>query len=295
MSRASYPYLMIIAFVLNFGAGCSSDTETVPKPDNTKDKAVAVDLTTLIGRSRSEMQKQFGQPNEPNSDVESFASPGILVVYDDKEIVKKASTEVKENPKVALLGGRIGDGVDKLVQLWGEPISKDNHWGDGYSRLRWIHRGFRIDVMVAKSSETKNNDGVPDTPNTALFFEVRRPDRATNLPFPDGAKEVLTKTLDCWVLGDSLSDFKAKHEDIDVVELGVSNWSDGNVLQRYEIGPFRTLRKEDIEVKQIVDFAVTLVFQSKAGTEIKNAVRINVSDMTDYFETRGYKVHLKPK
>jgi len=81
----------------------------------------------------------------------------------------------------------------------------------------------------------------------------------------DVAKEKLKAALDAWNFGDSLEKFNASHADIEVADMEQVGEP---VLLRYEIGASR--------FDGTHNFVVTLVFQSKGGTEIKKSVVYNV-------------------
>ncbi len=84
----------------------------------------------------------------------------------------------------------------------------------------------------------------------------------------DKALQKLKAGLDSWVFGDSPDRFKKSHPDILFPD---ADWLTRTVLLRYEIGPVRTVKNGRVEV------AVTLVFQSRAGTEIKQSKTYTVS------------------
>lgn len=269
---------LIAVVVWCFGSGCSNKT---------------VDVTQLIGRPRSAIQSELGKPKESKADSDEFTSPGITIYYDSNAAAKALIVGITSQANVEVMGARIGDSLDTVISKWGEPLSKDSPLHDeNGTRLRWVRDGFRIDAYAATSSQFKTSDGVPPKLNAVRSFIVRRPDQATNLPLPEGAKEVLKKALDSWVLGDSLPKFNETHADIEVVELGTSAWRDGQLLLRYEIGPFR-----EGTTNHKVNFAVTLVFQSRAGTEIKSAVGIRVVNRHEniFSEPGEYEVTIEPK
>jgi hypothetical protein len=80
------------------------------------------------------------------------------------------------------------------------------------------------------------------------------------------AKDTLTAMLDAWVFGDSLTAINNAHPDVSFHEVDAIS----NKLIRYEMGPARTVLKKDGDVLKY-EFAVTVVFESTTGTEIKNA------------------------
>ena len=289
MNHVPHRDWMMIVFLLCFAGGCSNDKAAKNKSDNAESDAV--DIASLIGRPRAEIPKEFGLPDEPDNDRDSFTKTGLILDYDKNQVVRTAYLREIETPpsvKVELFRAQIGDSINKLISLWGEPYTKAVY-PNGYAEIRWMYRDLRIDVHTASSSVQQKESDIPVAPNTVLTFCVQRPEPITNLPFPDGAKEVLKRTLDCWILGDSLSQFKEEHDDVDVWESGVFDWSEGNTLLRYEIGAFRGIKNlEDI----YTNFAVTLVFQSKAGTEIKNAINVK---LTSNKGIGKYEVEFCPK
>jgi hypothetical protein len=80
------------------------------------------------------------------------------------------------------------------------------------------------------------------------------------------AKEKLKTMLDGWLFGDKPSKFQEEHDDIDlsVIEMGMY------VLLKYEIGAERFSHP-------YYEFAVTLVFKSEGGTEIRDQKRFRVT------------------
>lgn len=88
-------------------------------------------------------------------------------------------------------------------------------------------------------------------------------------PTPAEAKEKLTAALDAWVLGDSAKKLQAEHQFVDLEDMS-------SVLMRYEIGPMRVIPNA-----RTCEAAVTLVFQSKAGTELKKQKKFNISHNPD--------------
>lgn len=77
----------------------------------------------------------------------------------------------------------------------------------------------------------------------------------------------LKTTLDSWVFGDSLAKFESNHPDI---HFGDLDRVQSLVLMRYEIGASRPFGVG------CFDFAVTMSFQSEAGTEIRRSAKYTV-------------------
>lgn len=73
------------------------------------------------------------------------------------------------------------------------------------------------------------------------------------------ARRILRMALDSWVFGDKRQDFLDKHPEMSSITL--YRWISGAVLLRYEIKSQRRAGSHH-------DFAVTLVFQSRARTEL---------------------------
>jgi hypothetical protein len=80
------------------------------------------------------------------------------------------------------------------------------------------------------------------------------------------AKAILKVGLDSWIFGDTQAKFEKNHPDI---SFGDFDWTAGDVLMKYEFGPSR-------EKDKSYEFSVILIFQSKAGTEIKKTKKYRV-------------------
>lgn len=98
------------------------------------------------------------------------------------------------------------------------------------------------------------------------------------------ATQKLKTVLDAWVFGDDLQKLRDEHADIVFMDYDVVSYK----LMRYELGPARSIASSP-EVKRC-EVAVTLVFQSKAGTEVKRSKRY----MADWM-ARDNKWHITAK
>lgn len=96
------------------------------------------------------------------------------------------------------------------------------------------------------------------------------------------AREKLKTMLDAWVFGDDWQKIQNDHADIDFTDFEIVS----KKLMRYEIGPVRSVPTSDSTMKHC-ELAVTLIFESKGGTEIKNARKYKA-----YWFSRDNKWHI---
>lgn len=98
------------------------------------------------------------------------------------------------------------------------------------------------------------------------------------------ATQKLKTVLDAWVFGDGLQKIRDDHPEIGFTDFDVISYR----LMKYELGPARSISNSP-EVKRC-EVAVTLVFQSKGGAEVKKS-RTYMADWT----TRDNKWHMTAK
>ena len=99
------------------------------------------------------------------------------------------------------------------------------------------------------------------------------------------ARDKLKEGLDAWVFGDSQETFCKSHPRFDFMDMDIHSdmcWSSNAVLLRYEIVASRRTTDDEYE------FVVVLVFQSHAGTEIKNKVKYKAYFGRDEFNVYRY-------
>ena len=105
---------------------------------------------------------------------------------------------------------------------------------------------------------------------------AKTPQAATQAQSPAdkeaAAKGKLKGALDAWVFGDSCKDFKKKHPEFASDCFWPAGWDLGDKLLRYEMGASRPHEGFDA-----TDISVTLVYESKAGTEVKKGVVFTIT------------------
>ena len=139
---------------------------------------------------------------------------------------------------------------------------------------RWFSTVCCGAILLAgcnKGGDTGKAD-VPTAPSPAAPAPV-----AAKLSGEAEAKAKLKLALDSWVFGDTLEKFQKDHPDIMV---GVRLHS-LDKLTRYEIGAGREKSPTSFE------FAVTHVFESKAGTDIKHSGTVTVAKLSDKWFIQG--------
>lgn len=88
------------------------------------------------------------------------------------------------------------------------------------------------------------------------------------------ARNKLKEALDSWVFGDDPELFRIKHPDVNFSDM---DWGVRTVLLRYEITSARKCKTYSKPGEDRFEFSVVLSFQSRAGTELKQSKKYEVS------------------
>ncbi len=117
------------------------------------------------------------------------------------------------------------------------------------------------------NTSIQNPEMVKQPAATAKVTEIKKMDASKDNDNIDVAKAKLKEVLDAWVFGDSFETFKKDHPDVIFVD---PEFIGNKVLMRYEITASRPLGTLGYE------FAITKVYQSVGGTEIKQSIKYSI-------------------
>lgn len=131
-------------------------------------------------------------------------------------------------------------------------------------RVRGLTIAFAATAAVFAGCDRPMGSTAPSTSGAGLPTAAWPPAEADTLA-------MLKMALDSWVFGDSLDKWKADHPDVTFNDIPCILRD--KVLLRYEVGAARA--KEDVSQKGHklggTEYAVALVFSSRAGTELKES------------------------
>ena len=104
----------------------------------------------LLGASRDSVRRELGESDRAGDQFDSFYKVGVVVSYDDTEIVAKVvATQFTSGGafRGKVLGIGLGETKKDCVSAWGNPVRTEKTRLD-YDKVTWHFQGYLLDLDI---------------------------------------------------------------------------------------------------------------------------------------------------